>query len=434
MSFFFALIFMILVFWRPQEWLVPGLYGFPILDIVTAIACLGFLVECSEKRARIPAEPATFLFAGILVSAMMSHVANTYLAGMVAAFSEVWKLSFFCILLFSVTDRPSRLRAIAMVFVSMACVMSVHALLQQKYGYGFAQQMPLLKTSPGSDEYSFRSLFFGIFGDPNDLAQILATGIPFAFVLTRMGGVVAFVIGAGITALLISGILATQSRGGLLALLASVAVGIIQMVPRRWLWPLLLMMAVGALGLCPYAGPFLDESAHDRVVFWGQANYAFKQNPLFGVGYGMISDYVQDDRAIHNAFVLCYSELGLFGYWVWVTLLVAGVVGSWRVRNELRNAESTDARYVARFAGLAIAATSGFMVSSYFLSRAYQYPLFFLLVGLNAVPMVAQALLPDHCRRLSLSWREVLLYGTVGTFGSLVYVYISIVLLNKAYA
>ena len=434
MSFFFALVFMVLVFWRPQDWLFPWLFGFPLLQVVIAIGSLCLLVELIERRVAIPKGPVIFLLAGLLIGALMSHVAHAYFAGMVATFADVWKLSYFAIFLYCVTDRVSRLRAIAVVFVVLACVMSVHALMQQKLGYGFMGYRPLWTHSPYSLEVEYtRSLFFGIFEDPNDLAQILATAIPFAFVVTKRGGVPGFLLGTGISALLVSAIISTHSRGGQIGLAVVFAAMAFIHLPRRWMQLLLVLAAIGALALCPFAGPYLEESSAGRMDFWGQANAVFKQNPLFGVGYRMLSDYIAGDRAVHNAFVLCYSELGLFGYWFWFTAIAAGVVGSWRARVALRDSDSADGKYLSSFAGMAIAATASFLASSYFLSRAYVFPLFFLFATLNAVVVVALPTLSDQTRPLALVGRRLFIYGAVGTVGSIAYIYVSILLLNIAH-
>lgn len=432
MSFFFALFFMVLVFWRPQEWLAPVLYGIPILYGVVAMSSLTFLAEYSTNRITLPKGPFVFLVIGFFVAALTSFVVQAYWDGLVWTFEDLWKLTFFAILLYCVTDRPSRLRAIAIVFVVMTSIMAVHALMQQKLGYGFAFQYPMLQLRPESDEYIARSLFFGIFEDPNDLAQILATAIPFAFAMTKRQSVLSFSLGVGVTALLVSGILATYSRGGQIALVVVGCVLVILLLPRKWMLFVLFLLAVGALAVCPFSGPYLDSSGSDRVSFWGEANLIFKTRPVFGVGYRMINDFISDDRAIHNAFVLCYSELGLFGYWFWFTIILSGIIGSWHTRVVLRLSSSEDGQYVARFAGLAIAATCGFLASGYFLTRAYVYPLVFLFVVLAAVPQIGQPMVPDQTRDLTLKGWRLVLYGTIGTVVSISYIYISILLLNKA--
>ncbi|MCX7591048.1 MAG: O-antigen ligase family protein, partial [Kiritimatiellae bacterium] len=370
MTFFFTFLFVLLVFWRPQEWLVPWLYGFPLLDVVTYVALLALLIEVDSGKLEIPRSwPQTFLIPGLWVAACMSHVANTYYEGLVESIVPAFKLCLFTLLMFCVLDDVFRLRIISNTIVLMACVMAIHALMQERVGYGFAGHRPLHLW--GEEGLYFRTWFFGIFEDPNDLAQMLATAIPLSFCLTKRRTPWGFLLGCGIATLLVMAILSTRSRGGLVALVAVSAVMVALVMPARWLPTLMVMMLVGALVMCPLSTPFLEESAHDRVVFWGTANRVFKTKPLFGVGFGMFNEYIPGDRAAHNAFVLCYTELGLFGYWFWFAMIQLGLLGAWRTRVTLREYEGEEEGWLYRFSGLAIAAMVGFCASAYFLTRAY---------------------------------------------------------------
>ena len=177
----------------------------------------------------------------------------------------------------------------------------------------------------------------------------------------------------------------------------------------------------------------LDDSAHNRVMYWGAANQYFKSNLLFGGGFGMFPEITGTNKAAHNAFVLCYSELGLFGYWFWFNMMVLGLIGCWRTRVAFPKPKNPEQAYLKRVAGLGIAAMVGFASSSYFLSRAYQFPLFFLFALLASIPVIAQRYLPEEHPPL-VDWRkDVLVTGTVASLSSVVYVYISILLLNKSY-
>jgi len=432
-TFFFTFLFVILVFLRPQEWLFPWLYGVNLLDGVVILALLAFLMEINAGRIHFPRKmPQAFLIIGFFFSGIMSHVAHTYFAGILWTIPDMFKICFFTLLLLCVIDNTRRLRLIAWVFVIMACLMAVHLLMQQKLGYGFGGQEPMYQKAWGTHRAGFRSKFFGIFDDPNDTAQFLATSIPFAFALTRRWTVQSFLLGCAITWFLLLGFQTTDSRGGLVALLTVFAVMFILLLPARWLPWCLGGFGLAALAACPLSAGFLDPSAHERVVFWGQANWAFKANPLFGVGYGMFSDYISKARAAHNMFVLCYTSLGVFGYWFWFGLLQLGFVGAWRTRSVLRNMRDPDAAWLRRFAGLSMASMAGFTTSGYFLSRAFIFPLYFLLAILAVVPELARRFLGQN-RPLFDMQRDVGLWVTVGSLLSIVYIYFSILLLNKTF-
>lgn len=436
MTFFFTSIFILLVFWRPQEWLVPWLFGWPILDAIVVLAFVALVIENNQGSIRIPSKaPQIPFLVGLWIAAILSNVVHTYFEGMMITIPEVFKICFFTILLFCVLDRTGRLRAVACMFVLMSCIMSVHAIMQQKLGYGFAGLEPMLQTRIGVEEPFLRSYFFGIFGDPNDLAQILATSIPFAFVMTKRRSFFSFVLGCAVTYLLVLGIMATNSRSGLVALAGVVAIMVILILPVRWMPVLMVCMLVGALVIFPLSQKWLDTSAHDRVVFWGEANQIFKSSPLnfiFGIGYGMFVE-VSNSRAAHNAFVGCYTELGIIGYWFWFGLIYLGIAGTWRARVALNGANTEDGRWLKRFAGLGIAAIIGFLASGYFLSRTFIYPLFFLIALLGAVPIVAERLLPDDHPPIAKTSKDVWVGGSISSLISIIYIYISIILLNKLY-
>jgi O-antigen ligase len=448
MSFFFALVFIVLVFWRPQEWLVPALYGWPMLDAVVYMSVLGVLLESKAGIIEFPRKlPQVWLLMALFVVCVFSHVPHTYFQGILDTIPVAFKITFFSLLLICVLDSDRRFRVVAGVFVAMACFMAVHALLQQSRGYGFGGQQPLWIPAIGNRPAHTRSQFFGIFSDPNDLAQMLTTALPFAFVVFRSRWL-SLAFGSAVSWLLVEGVLSTHSRGGLVALAGIGGVVVALMFPKRWFPYLMAGMLLGAMALCPLSVGLLDQSAHDRVVFWGMANEKFKHNLLFGLGFGMFWQ-VANEKAAHNAFVHCYTEIGVVGYWVWFGLLSLGSLGIWRTRIALARARDLDGRWLRRSSGLVMAAAVGFCASAYFLSRAYVFPMFFLFAMMAAVPRLAtqqlagdeeadqgegggEPVAEDQFELLGTG-KDIWLFNSVATFVSIFYIYWSILLLNKAF-
>lgn len=432
MTFFLTSLFMIWVFWRPQEWLFPQLFGWPLLQVLFGMAVLSFGVEVSEKRLSIPKRlPQMYLLLGVWLAGALSHVPHTYLAGMLESIPDVGRLCMFTLLLICVLDRPSRLRGVAWIFVLMASVMAVHALMQHRTYSGFIGSRPIVVHATADRDGYTRSLFFGIFGDPNDLAQILGTTIPFGFALFRRGWFKNMLIGAGIAAFLLTAVMTTYSRGGQVGLLVIFFALLLLVLPAKWLPTLLTIGIIGGLAGIPLASGMLDASARDRIVFWGWANQMFKENMIFGIGYNMFWQ-VASARAAHNAFVLCYTELGIVGYWFWFGLLLTGVLGAWRTRVAMRNVRTVEGRWLFRFSGLMIAALLGFCASSYFLTRAFVFPLFFLVGIMAALPRVGARLLEQPEPLLTWNTRLVVI-NTVVSMGSILYIYVSILGLNRVY-
>lgn len=436
MTFFFAFIFMFFVFWRPQEWLVQWMFGWPILDVVAVMGILALIAEKDAGHIRPPTSSVHFfMLIGLFFATLMSHVANTYWQGMLDTIEPVFKVCLFTALLIVSLDRPSRLKWVGILFVGMACVMAWHALLQERTGAGFIGEPPMKIGAVGNRPAHTRSLFFGIFGDPNDLAQILGAAMPFAFALTWRLRFVSFSLGCAIAYFLVLGILSTHSRGGQVGLVVTGSMMLAMILPARW--APFAMGAVGATALfmCTLAAGYLDASAFERVVFWGMANWMFKSHLIFGIGWGMFW-MVASDRAAHNAFVSAYTTMGLFGYWFWFGLIFVGAMGTWRSRGALKGEESRENRWLRRFAGLTLASTCGFCASSYFLSRDFVYPLFFLMALMAAITMVTERTISEREGkpvRLLDTGRDVIGWVTVASLGSVAYIYTSILLLNKAY-
>lgn len=433
MTFFCLAFFVFFVFWRPQDWLWPWLFGFPILDIVFCVALLSYLGEIQVEREQFPRNaPQPLLLLGLFVAAMMSHIAHTYFEGLMDTIPEVFKICCFTALLVFALKNVFCLRSMAFIFVVMACVMAVNSLMQERYGYGFVGSRPMYIDATETTEAHVRTLFFGIFEDPNDLAQILATSIPFAFALPRRLSLLGLLFAGSITWLLVLAILSTHSRGGIVGLAATASVMVALVLPAKWLPRITMLLIIMGLFLCPLTAPFLDASAHDRVVFWGLANEQFKNNPLFGLGYGMFWQ-VASDRAAHNSFVYCYTELGMFGYFFWFSLLQVGFVGAWKTMMRLRGIPGRDEAWLRRFAGLCVAALAGFAASGYFLSRAFVYPLFFLFAMLGALPFVAGKYLQEGAPPILDVRKDTWVWPAVGSAASIIYIYFSILLLNKAF-
>jgi hypothetical protein len=433
LTFALTSIFVALVFWRPQEWLLPFLEGWPILDVVVALAAVAFVIEVRENRLRLPLDmPQVYLLPGLWSAAILSHVAHTYLAGALGAIVPAFKMCFFALLLMCAADRPARLRVLARIFIVMACIMSVHALLQEKRGFGFAGLEPLRFwkwTEFGFVPYT-RTLFFGIFQDPNDFAQILATALPFAFVIMRRRSVFSVALAWAIVWLVVRGILSTRSRGGLVALTTVTVLFLTMRIRGRWQPWVMGVLISAALIAMPFASPILDQSAHDRVVFWGLANEEFRRTPLFGVGFGMFVE-ICDDAAAHNAFVQCYTEVGVYGYWFWIGLLLMGLLGAWRARAALARFGDTESVWMRRFTEATICGALGYTASSYFLSRAFVQPTFFITAILAATYLATCNYLGPENVAPFRPRRDLLVTNTAAAVGSILYIYASIRILNR---
>jgi O-antigen ligase len=137
-----------------------------------------------------------------------------------------------------------------------------------------------------------------------------------------------------------------------------------------------------------------DESALGRLDAWGAGLRMLNEHPLFGVGAGAFSDaygmrYKPTDavaatwREAHSLYVQCFSELGLFGFFI-----VAGlVVVMFRDQRKISRFGVADAqlqRELHFFADALTAGLVGFLVSGAFLSVLY-YPHLYILSTMSMI-------------------------------------------------
>lgn len=204
----------------------------------------------------------------------------------------------------------------------------------------------LLSTSSGSDTGRFSSG-----GDPNDYGCLLAIVFLVSFYgLMRRSKVAAYVMAA----VLLIGILISQSRTGLVALAAAPLLGLF--VPRLTArlagrTVLLYILAVAAFSGLIFAMPSIGEQVSERYAtlseyesedtwsgrwsLWQGAVQVIAAEPILGVGAGNFS-YVASDYSArvvqmesvregaglaHNMFLSVGSELGIVGLTLFLTIL-----------------------------------------------------------------------------------------------------------------
>jgi putative inorganic carbon (HCO3(-)) transporter len=155
-----------------------------------------------------------------------------------------------------------------------------------------------------------------------------------------------------------------------------------------------------------------------RLMAWGAGISATIHHPIFGVGFGRFEDI--NDLTAHNSFVLCFTELGLFGYFFWMALLVTTYIGISAVTgHEEKTAEDQS------FSGAVFAiraAMGAFLTTGWFLSRTYTETLYILLaMAASLIHMRAYTIPPGKLRFGRWAPRTVLL-----ELASIVVIYLTI--------
>jgi O-antigen ligase len=265
----------------------------------------------------------------------------------------------------------------------------------------------------------------GVFSDPNDFGQLMLTVLPFVALLWRPRQMIPNTIRVVLPmAVVIFAMYLTRSRGAFVGLAVLVLLAF-----RKRLGTVLTGIALLSVlvALFVVAGSrelsFQEGSTVGRIQSWGEGLAMLKSNPLFGVGYGMFIDNNQSFYlTAHNSFVLCFSELGLFGYFFWLGLIVYTIDA---VNNLIRSpATNPNSQNLQRYAEAIRLSLAVFLATAFFLSRTYIMTLY-----LTLAMALAAVLLRDSVEEPAPmpAPRQGLAFWTAGLeAASLVFIYVMV--------
>lgn len=238
-------------------------------------------------------------------------------------------------------------------------------------------------------------------GDPNDLSLVLSFPMSYAiaFAATRGTGKIKTLLGLIGFGVFISAIIATQSRGGLLATVAVLGIFGLRIIKSK-----LLLISIGSFGLMILiaaagisdrksggaAEEGVDASAMGRIHAWEAAFFMGLRNPMTGVGLSMFLDnywdYATHSRAegqahvTHSTWFQVMAEAGFVGLGLFLFLIYTiflSIRGTLARLDKLKGTPEYDPQMSAitmgTYAGLA-----GFCVSGSFLSQGFLWPIYII--------------------------------------------------------
>jgi hypothetical protein len=295
-------------------------------------------------------------------------------------------------------------------------------------------------------EWIYRIRGLGIINDPNDFGQLLVSVTPLLFILWKPKKFIrnfAFVLVPA--CLLLYGIFLTHSRGALVALVAVVVVA-----ARRRIGTVPAVVVAGALFAGAMALQFTGgraisaDAGSDRTALWGGSLQLLKSHPIFGVGYGQLSDLI--GQTAHNSVVVCAAELGLFGLFFWTLFLLPTVRDVYMIAMPKKVGQAVNAEAVEvqpslnAWSGTALSKSeishigyclllslTGFLAAGWFLSRAFTIT-FFLIGGM--VEVVYEAARRQGMVASRMPLKRTLIYTSVLTICLVTIVYVTLRLVN----
>ncbi len=404
--FLMVLLFVVFSFFRIHE-VFPQLYHLKI-PLLLAMASLGALIWHVGLTGKIkiywrPELTAiTLFFALILVGIVMASnrlVAIEYFKGI------YWKIIVmtFAIAWLSRTARDFDLASRLITFSGL--LVGLVAL------YNSANSIGLVEGT----RVTIGRAIGSILGDPNDLALVLMFPVAFATSLVMTGGLGRFTRQLGLFSVLVlfSAVIATQSRGGLLGIMAILGFFGYRRIHSKAL--LFSLGGVAAMAMFVLAGisdrvsggaveAGIDASAMGRLYAWEAAFGMAVDNPLTGVG---ISNFYANfffysphwdglNHAVHSTWFGVLAEAGFVGLAVFVTTVVMLVKTSIRSLQRIeQNLDLVDPAIHAT-AQAVLAGLLGTVVSATFLTQGFTWPIYILLALVVAIAQWVDSHLPRH--------------------------------------
>jgi putative inorganic carbon (hco3(-)) transporter len=389
MSFVAFLAYIACSFLRPFELLAPGLAPYRPMVWLLCIALAAAIVRPAGAVA-VGARAVHFkLLAAFTFAVGISELANGNPGSVLPAIADFSTSGMLMLLCFLNITSLQRLKTTCAVLSACVLILAGLALISYHFGWrvedfvirqytgeGYlldGAEVDMVPAADTSGTILWRLRGLGFLNDPNDFAQALLMVMPLlwwahkparplrAVVLVFMPGMIAAY-----------SLYLTHSRGGLLAVLAMLYFGV-----QRALGATRTLMLLAALVLAANYSGFGggreinsgEQSAGDRIDAWADGLSMLRSHPVFGVEFTE-----HHERTAHNSFVLCFSELGLFGYFAWLGMIVIAYRGlAGMIDDPYAGAEQRRAASCLR------ASLVAFLASAWFLSRSYSPGLYVVL-------------------------------------------------------
>ncbi|HWG41386.1 MAG TPA: O-antigen ligase family protein [Gemmataceae bacterium] len=326
------------LFVRPAE-IVPALLGLEIY-LVCILACMLFsfpaILEQLLPRS-LETRPITVFVLGLLLAVVLSHLSHFRFAEAIRDGWDFFKMILYFLLLVGLVSTPGRLRAFLLCFVLFAAVVAGLAVLQYHEIIKLPNLNPtkdnMANAATGQETVIYRLKGTGPFQDPNDLSILMVICIlqTLYWLTDRRSGLLRLVM-LGPLLLFAYALARTQSRGGMLALLAGL--GVFMRMRFGWVQSLLIGAVLMPGLLLVFAGRQTNLSTasgtgQERIQIWSDGLVLFREAPLFGVGRDEIGKSI--GHVAHNSYLQAFVELGLLGGFFYVSAFALALESFYRL-------------------------------------------------------------------------------------------------------
>ncbi len=392
-AFLVVVLFVAFSFFRLHE-VIPQLYSLKIplmLSLASLFALFWHFVVTGKMQLHWSRELtlASCFFLLVLIGVVLAS--NRPIA--IEYFKNIyWKIILMMFAIAWLTREVTHFSAASRIMLVSGVLVGIVAIYNKISGIGLVEET---RVTIGRDLGS-------VLGDPNDLALVLMFPSAFALSLALNRGVGWWtkILATGGIFILFYAIICTQSRGGLLGVLAIFSVFAYGRIRSKAL--LFCGGAILALVLFAFAGisdrksggageEGIDASAQGRLYAWEAAFGMAVDNPLTGVGidnfYANYYFYSQHwdglNHAVHSTWFGVLAETGFLG----LLIFIAFVVRLWLVAKQAVEKikqsflPEHDKAEMLSSAQAIYAGLVGTVVSGTFLTHGFTWPIY-ILAGL----------------------------------------------------
>jgi len=386
--------YMITLYIRPQDW-VPFFLNEPVNDVIIGGTLLAVMPKWISEHRRLYLPHYVFLII-FLALVFFSNAINGLVYAGFEVFVDYVKRAMVFLMFILVLDSTRRLKWVLFIMMALATLLAIQGIEQVRTGVGWAGQ-PLMQ---GYED--IRITWIGDWDGPNVLALLFVLGS--AIALEFMFGPYRLwyrLLNTFCVAILLYGVYLTNSRGGVLALLAVVSFYCAKRFSIRYAIIVALALAILASSFFPSRMAALDaeeSSAHERLWVWEQGLTLLRENPLFGVGKGQFTKRSYNRLLAHNNYLQVAAELGFPGYFCWLALFYCSI--KWLFQIQRQKAENEDQYTIISLARAMLVLLVGFSVATFFVTMELDI-LFVLWALSSSAILLGREMFPNAQLRLS---------------------------------
>jgi hypothetical protein len=367
-------LFSLTVYFRPYEW-VPGFENFTslalIFAVVTLLAYLPTQLATEGTLTILTTEVKCVIFLAVWSVLTIPIAKDPGLAW--ETFNDTFsKILIIFIVMANTLRTQGRLKGLIWLSIGVGAWLSYQAI--DLYRQGIFEV----------EDYRVNVDYGGMFGNPNDMALHLVIFTPIAFALgVASKSLLGKAVYLSAAVLMVMANFVTFSRGGFLGLIAISAVLVWKFSKKNRLVVVSLALMVGFLVITFAPGnywlrilsifvPGLDAvgSADQRKELLERSIVVTLRNPL-GIGLGNFPIVGVRNLQTHNAFTQVSSELGWIGLLGYLIFLLSPLRKLAAMERQMFSRGQSDWLY---YLAIGIQASIiGYLVSSFFVSVAYQW-------------------------------------------------------------